>query len=145
MSKETVTHACGHTREYQMYGPHRQREARAERMTNEICPDCVRARIRAKAESLCPDMPDLDGSPKQIAWAEDIRARAIPDLIELRQKVEESSKPEFTDALLQIINETIYQQKAKNWIDADKKDHNEYWLRTEYKRRFMGSQKEGQG
>ena len=66
MSQYTYTHACGHTADITLYGPEVERQARIARLSQHECPAC-----RAAGS-------DLTGSVKQIAWATDIRAAALP-------------------------------------------------------------------
>lgn len=65
MSKYTITYACGHTEEKQIYGKESERAGKAEWMGRGLCPAC---RAKAARESGI-----TDGSDKQVAWAKDIR------------------------------------------------------------------------
>ena len=61
-----------------------------------VCPECEQKELEAKAAELAKQasadgLPDLVGSPKQITWAEQIRARYI-----------ESSGKELDDILMEI-------------------------------------------
>jgi len=40
MAKCLITHACGHTRKYRLYGPYRERDRKAEWLENQDCPRC---------------------------------------------------------------------------------------------------------
>ena len=86
MSKETIHHSCGHTSIANIVGNVNTRKRRAIWMGEKPCPDCERASFDAarKAESEASakanadaGLPALEGTPKQIAWAESIRASAL--------------------------------------------------------------------
>ncbi len=76
MAWEYPKHACGHAGErVQMYGPTDGRERRLRAMERQDCPEC-RA-MRAKEQAAAAGLPELSGTPKQIAWASEIRERAL--------------------------------------------------------------------
>lgn len=78
MAKYQVTFSCGHTSTVELVGKTSERERRILWYEQSgICPDCYKAQQEAKrtaAIDVCKDLPQLVGSPKQIAWAEKIRA-----------------------------------------------------------------------
>lgn len=76
MAWQYPTHSCGHSGErYQAYGKNDGRERQLRAIESHPCPECLKqaAEQSAKANGL----PMLVGSPKQIAWASDIRERAL--------------------------------------------------------------------
>ena len=76
MAWQYPKYSCGHNGErYQAYGHHSSRERQLAMLEAQVCPEC-RA---ATAEKLAKEngLPVLIGSPKQVAWASDIRARAM--------------------------------------------------------------------
>ena len=77
MAWYTINYKCGHTERVQLYGAHKERYAKIERMEACNCPECEAkaAQDRAAADGL----PALTGSDKQISWAADIRARWLTD------------------------------------------------------------------
>lgn len=87
MAKTLISHACGHDVTHNLIGPVASREVRAEWLAARPCYDCRRdAAISAsKAEGeaaiakLGADvvLPTLTGTEKQVAWAEQIRAKAV--------------------------------------------------------------------
>ncbi|MBW2149990.1 MAG: hypothetical protein JRI22_23650 [Deltaproteobacteria bacterium] len=77
MAKTTIKMACGHEEEHHISGYYDSRRYRTERM----CRDCWRRELaRANRERI---LPSLTGTPKQIAWAESIRAKMIPEMEKL--------------------------------------------------------------
>jgi hypothetical protein len=75
MGWTTIKYACGHTDQQQMYGKVSERDRRAEYMGRSKCPTCAAA--EAVEKSSAAGLPVLTGSDKQIAWAAQIRERAL--------------------------------------------------------------------
>lgn len=107
MAKYTVTHTCGHEREYQLYGKHTERDRKIEWLSGQECPECRRKAEEevAKKEADELGLPELEGSEKQVKWANTIRAK----FIQAAQEKECSM-----DAVLQIMS-TI--KAARDFID----------------------------
>lgn len=79
MAKYEVTHACGHTHTYQLFGKTADRERKMAWLAEQDCPECRKA---AEAEAAAKategmDLPELTGTPKQVAWANTIRGKFI--------------------------------------------------------------------
>ena len=69
-------HVCGHEGpRYQSYGPYERRNRRHATIESRPCPDCLAKAAGAKAKE--SGLPVLKGSPKQIAWAADIRENLL--------------------------------------------------------------------
>lgn len=81
MAKYTVTHTCGHQHEYQLYGKHTERDRKIAWLEGQDCPACKRAAEEeaAKAATEGMELPELEGSVKQVAWANTIRAQFIEE------------------------------------------------------------------
>ena len=80
MAWETGTYACGHEGREQFYGKHKDREWAVQKHFEKVCPECWKAECERKSKEAAEKnkalaLPALKGSPKQIAWAESIRAR----------------------------------------------------------------------
>lgn len=69
--KYIVTHNCGHDEEVVLYGPGKERDRRIAQMESQECPEC-RA-LHASERDEAKGYATLDGSPKQVSWASDIR------------------------------------------------------------------------
>lgn len=83
MAWQYPKHTCGHSGErYQAYGHHSGRERQLAAIEAHPCPDCRKAAADQVAAQA--GLPLLAGSPKQIAWASDIRERALRLLAEDR-------------------------------------------------------------
>lgn len=83
MGRRDITHACGHVETAQLYGSSWQRGSRARWLAESECGTCWTARRdlerveqseRSAAANQTAGLPALEGSPKQVAWAETIRA-----------------------------------------------------------------------
>lgn len=82
-----IHHSCGHTAERQIYGTdvNGERQRQAEKLGRGPCPDCRRRQYdednQAAAEAAeAAGWPALTGTPKQISWAQSLRARAVDHL-----------------------------------------------------------------
>lgn len=109
MAKYTITHACGHTEEVNLFGKHSDRERKIAYLESIDCRACWDAAQAAQAKEA--GLPDLTGSPKQIAWANGIRNRI---LAEATRCIE--THPDWPDTarwLAELKKET----SARWWID----------------------------
>lgn len=73
--KYYVTHRCGHEEMVELFGKGSERERRIARMEAEECPEC-RARLAAERDE-AKGYAALKGTPKQVAWASDIREKML--------------------------------------------------------------------
>lgn len=96
MGQHHITYACGHDQTVQLYGNARDRESRAQWLAGTDCGDCFKAqRDQERAEenqqnaeaNKAAGLPELDGSPKQVEWAETIRAQMLGDLARERTRL----------------------------------------------------------
>ncbi len=77
MGKYVITHVCGHTEEVNLFGKHADRERKIKYLESIDCRACWDAEQAAKAREA--GLPELTGSPKQIAWANGIRNRILAE------------------------------------------------------------------
>lgn len=77
MAKYTITHACGHTEDVNLFGKLADRERKIAYLESIDCRSCWDAAQAAKAREA--GLPELTGSPKQIAWANGIRNRILAE------------------------------------------------------------------
>jgi len=104
-----VTYGCGHTVvERRFGGKYEEQLAKARRM---LCPECYRAERRAEAAKAVEgiELAALTGTEKQVAWAEDIRARFV---LELRAKY-----PVNNDGMAKLLAALNRRTAASWWID----------------------------
>jgi hypothetical protein len=88
LAKYDVTYSCGHTDIIQLYGSTKDREWRLACEEEKLCPDCWKAKLEADRQkkneeaaevNKATGLPPLEGSEKQVPWAETIR-RDILDI-----------------------------------------------------------------
>ena len=109
-----VKHKCGHTRFTTFYGKDWQHQRQLEFEAAKLCPDCFKGSLEQRsletaATNLAAGLPELLGSPKQVAWAESIRAAALAEL----NKITVMKEPEFSASLTELLKNDL----AKWWID----------------------------
>ncbi len=130
MANYRMQHACGHTVDHNLTGPTSRREWLAGSMANDNCKDCQRAEANAKATSKNQEagLPALEGSEKQISWAESLRAKRVKQLASLREdhadaKSRNSEAGERRAARyepqIKAIEELLKSNSAKAFIDAN--------------------------
>jgi len=122
MGWQTVTHTCGHSERYQLYGPHIERQRKAEYLAQEKCPVCreaehVRDAQQAAEWATTQGLPRLQGSDKQIVWAEQIRRNMVPRMRTCIQDVLGRTPAEYRDQVTQITSDLINQSLSSWWID----------------------------
>ncbi|MEN8171011.1 MAG: hypothetical protein ABFS08_12385 [Pseudomonadota bacterium] len=134
---KVVKHACGHTVLYPFYGDDDfSWNDRVQQLSQGICRLCaaaeqqeerrkkvVQARYQAKERGL----PPLEGSDKQVAWAETVRLGAFSAVDKVLKWVDEVSDeaeredPDYWSSVTQGIKKSISyleeQTDAKWWID----------------------------
>lgn len=79
-------YACGHEGRVNIIGPVRNRQWKMDKEFSKLCPDCYKkqleqeremANLEALKKAKEMDLPQLIGSPKQIAWANTLRQEFI--------------------------------------------------------------------
>lgn len=101
MAVHKVTHCCGHTVFHNLFGKFEDREKRAEWLEDQLCPDCWKKQRQEKidaenskfaAANAEAGLPPLTGTPKQIAWAETIRADMVNKMDAAKARYPEMQK-----------------------------------------------------
>ena len=97
MAKYDVRFSCGHVATICLYGKEADRQRKiAWYEENGLCPDCYRkqqeeekkaAAEKAAAEAASLGLPELVGSPKQIAWADKIRVGIVNTIADCNQQL----------------------------------------------------------
>lgn len=130
MAYYDVKHCCGHTECVQLYGPTKNREWRIHQMEQELCSECWAAELaRRNAENAKKaremELPPLQGTEKQVAWAETLRMEFIAEYerdyanrpMRVDAGLEGCSYDEYAEAMLK-------EPRASWWID-----HKDSWWR----------------
>lgn len=80
------TYSCGHEGRVNIIGPMKEREWKKDREFSKLCPDCWKKHLEEKRErenreaaekAKEMELPELTGTPKQVAWANTIRQKVI--------------------------------------------------------------------
>lgn len=116
MAKYEVTHACGHVDTHNLIGPRRSREWKLSRLEEEFCRDCALEEQRRKNEEAAEanradELPPLEGTEKQVLWAESIRREALNGLARF------IDHKKYGDAIGQLIERLSAEIRASWWID----------------------------
>ena len=93
--KYDVTYSCGHTGTVELYGKTSERESKIRWYeTTAVCPECYKKQQEAAAETTTKyDLPELEGSEKQVAWAKKLMGSAITVLETEGRKTAEEQAP----------------------------------------------------
>ena len=123
MAQYNIHHTCGHEETVQIYGTnvHGERQRKAEWLESKPCRDCERKAMRD--ENLA-GAAELEGSEKQVNWANDLRAKAIGDIKAKLAKIDTqyiAAPQEWKDAQRKageaIITAMLAETSAKTIID----------------------------
>ena len=111
-----ITYRCGHEDMVQIYGTnvHGERKKKAAWYGTIDCPACRTAKARQEHDGL----PALEGTDKQVAWADDIRGKYMPKYAQERQEWADHGA---TDEQLAKVDKVLAwlkgQTSAAWWID----------------------------
>lgn len=102
----------------------------------ESCKEAFKARKQAEAQEANKELPELKGSDKQIAWAEQIRAEKAEKLKPFIEKLQAAEKTAAVKTGLKVIEDLLSQESASFWIDTRFKNFGHKWLEKETKKRM---------
>ena len=126
MAKYDVDYSCGHNATIQLVGPTRERERKIEWMERGFCPECFKSKKdaeRTKAEAAAKEginLVALNGSEKQIKWADSLRAGFLANI---KKQVENAKAQNLADdnvitKTLKAVTATVNRHhESKFWID----------------------------
>ncbi len=89
MAKYTVIHSCGHEVVHHLLGKQADRLRKIEWMESQLCPECYREELKkerqaanaaAAEKNAEAGLPRLEGTEKQVVWAETLLDQAIKNL-----------------------------------------------------------------
>ena len=125
MAHYNVEHVCGHDQEIELFGKTSQRYEKIEWMARGLCPDCYREKRQqereqenARAAKLAKSLgfSQLEGSEKQILWANSIRQKTYENICKL--------EPEHPVYGYSLVAEALsLETLAKWWIDHRNVDY----------------------
>lgn len=122
MAQFMINHTCGHNVASQLYGTENLRPQRAAWLATRPCLDCQQAQARLSVETWTAthNLKALEGTEKQIAWANKIRQAVI---LAVEQKIEEmvmsSVERDAEDVRsysVRVLKLLAQQGKAAFWI-----------------------------
>lgn len=125
MAHYTVTYACGHSMDKQLFGKMDDRRAHIEwAVKHGTCTDCAKADKLAAAAGVEAEhnLTALTGSEKQIAWARSIRAEKVNAIATWfasgRARAEAANEAEsYDEQVAALIAKLGAQASASWWID----------------------------
>ena len=126
MAKQTINRQCGHQETIQIAGPYAGRERQAEYEASKSCRECYQSEQQAKREQAATaaaaanasnGLPALQGSDKQIAWAEQIRSAIIPQVEALRTQFASAPDEQARQKAEDALNAVIAEGSAGWWIE----------------------------
>lgn len=124
MAHYDITYTCGHTDRVNLIGPHRSRAARINYMESGPCFECykVEKHQAAREQAQEMDLPLLDGTPKQVEWAESLRVQILAkidaELVAIEAKTPPDHVPTADDrAVLHAVAVITTETSARWWID----------------------------
>jgi uncharacterized protein YfaT (DUF1175 family) len=134
MAKYLITHACGCEQTIQLFGKSSERDWRIQKEEQKLCPECYakaqqaeRQKAGEQAAQLNFQMgcKPLEGSEKQVAWAETIRFSRLDALQTIIQETAARVEAQAVDpkfvGVLEAMRETMAWASgitdSKWWID----------------------------
>lgn len=141
--KANIVRACGHTEKIKVYGPYRQRDAALAREQGKVCAACYAAQkdeeraaaAQAAAQAAqAAGLPALQGTPKQIAWAEQIRSTALAAVDQFLSLQGEARRQDPRWAQVEAAVAALRNQAQAAWW-IDRRSHGRdarSWLREVY-------------
>lgn len=135
------TYSCGHEGRVNIIGKVKDRQWKADRHFEKLCPECWRKHLEKERErqneeaaikAAEMELPELQGTEKQVAWANTIRQNIIERLDELAQNERDIREFNFLyDCKLQgedilKIRDFIIENKTKASYFIDARNENIY-------------------
>lgn len=128
MAQYTVNYTCGCSEKINLFGKINDRLAKIARLEQTACAAC-----RAKAALGDAEFAKLEGTPKQIAWAADVRKKAAAEIADAVESIisslvndwEWSNAPteqEARQAVAETVAQMMGETSARVWIDNRSKD-----------------------
>jgi len=140
MAKYDVKFSCGHEETVELFGKSADRERKIAYFEKHgVCSECYKTQQAAAAaeKTAAWELPELTGTPKQIAWAEKLRADRFEEMDNAAKKVGKASAAEAAAADARVARFTNWlkgQTEAKFWIDnrdRTKKELALMWMEIE--------------
>ena len=111
------TYSCGHDGRENIIGPTENRQWIADRKFEGLCPECwekkkiedrEKANAAAAEKAKEMELPPLEGTEKQVAWANTLRQNMINKLTSVSEKIKSEEVKIFDREEMKIIDEADY-------------------------------------
>lgn len=130
------TYSCGHEGRVDLGGPTKNRQKIADWHFSRLCPECYKKHIEAEkkekamtAAKISAEMklPELTGTEKQVAWANELRLKILNNLATYLKNLDKY----MAEKELEFIPKTAFRiEEASNALDWFMKSKTEarYWI-----------------
>ena len=117
---ERLTYSCGHEGEIEVYGKADKRNYVVSMKERDICPDCYKKQqqeitIKETKES---GFPELNGSEKQISWANQIRIKASKDLADKERNARQLKLLKLIKRVPEETTNEEIEKEIKNYFET---------------------------
>lgn len=119
--RTVITRSCGHDEEIQVFGPIKNRPAQIARAAGQVCRPCfmaareqLRQEENAEATRQTATLPPLDGTEKQIVWANTIRWKAILDIWTWVNPILQHPKRDYLRAAIHAVDPGLLEYLRQN-------------------------------
>jgi hypothetical protein len=118
--KVNITYSCGHEGTIEVFGKAGERERKIKYFEEYgLCPDCYKAEKQGEEKSFAEKygLPELQGSEKQISWANKIRKEKIEAFEAEKPAIRKGAGDDFADFLNEFADRYYKNKSASWWID----------------------------
>ncbi len=120
MAKYQISHSCGHVETVNICGTnvHGERDRKIAWLESRPCRECEAAESAMKARD--EGLAELNGSPKQVAWANDIRWDVLDKMERFIAKMENGgiapSMRDKADEIFAAMRAEVTNQASAKWF-----------------------------
>ena len=118
--KVNITYSCGHEGTIEVFGKAEERERKIKYFEEYgLCPDCYKAEKQDEEKEFAGkhELPKLNGSGKQISWANKIRKELIEAFEKEKAPIRKGAGDDFADFLDDFTKDYYQNDSASWWID----------------------------
>ena len=118
--KVNITYSCGHEGTIEVFGKAEERERKIKYFEEYgLCPDCYKEEKKGEEKAFAEkyELPELQGSEKQISWAESIRKEKIEEFEKEKPAIRKGAGDDFADFLNDFTTNYYKNTSASWWID----------------------------
>jgi hypothetical protein len=140
------TYTCGHDGRTNVIGPIKNRQWIADRYFEKMCEECWQQHSKEQREkinketaekALEMELPELQGTPKQVAWANTLRHTLIEDAEKRIEKHQERGKLERVEKIRNQLHYVLSQKNNASWYIDNRNLHVEDVLETVRQEMFL--------